>query len=201
MTLGWLLAAFLGLWGTNPLPQTEVAVAPLYCFLSDDTISVATVTEVGDLRITAKHALCPGMEVDFLGPEGSDLAIIASGPPPASCKDAEIGEPLTYAGFPGTRKDGSHYGYVARPPELDKGVSALPNVGFSACSNDGTYCEAFDGVTVGSSGWVRPGYSGGAVVSQEDGRLVGIISAVSNDGRATYFIPISQICTALEQIP
>lgn len=201
MTLGWLVAAFFSLWGTNPLPQTEVAVAPLYCFLSDNTATVATVTKVGDLEITAKHALCPSSRPYYKGPEGSDIAVLQAGPKPASCADAKPGEPVTYAGFPGTRKDGTLYGYVARAPEVDQGFAVLPSVGFSACSADGTYCETFSDTAVGSSAWVRPGYSGGPVISQVDGRLVGIISAVTDDGSATYFIPISQICKALEEIP
>lgn len=200
MTPGLLVAAFLGLLGTTPPPHSEVAVAPLYCLLDDGSVSAATITRVGDVQITAKHAICIGMEIDYFGPKGSDLVIIQSGSMPSSCSDAEPGEPVLYVGFPGTNRDGEPYDIQPRDPERDVGSVKKLDHPLIACAADLSYCVAVDGVTIGSSRRVRPGYSGGAVVSRVDGRLVGMIVAVASDGSVTYFTPISQICNALEEI-
>ncbi len=195
--IAYVLAA--SFFGPASLPNTDVRVAPYYCALPDGGLTIATVTIIDDLRITAKHALCSSERPDFVGPEGSDLAIIKSGPAPASCKDAAPGEPVVYAGYPGTTQDGKMYGYVARSPELDTGIALLSGVDVTSCGEPGQPCVAVRGLAVGVSTYIRPGYSGGPVLSAKDGRLVGIVSAVDDTGAATYFIPVSEICSALEE--
>lgn len=201
MTLLLALAAFVGLWGTSPAAKPEVAVAPLYCFLSDTTVMSATATRVGDLELTAKHALCPSSKPAYVGPDSSDLAILKAGSSPPSCKDAEPGEAVAYTGYPAQQTNGTPWGMAVRPAEADTGKAAVAGLSFEACTEDQKVCSKLSGMSLGVSTRVRPGYSGGAVTSLEDGRLVGIISAVSSDGQFTYFVPISEICQALEEIP
>lgn len=201
MTLLLALAAFVGLWGTSPAEKPEVAVAPLFCFLSETTVMSATVTRVGNLELTAKHALCPSSKPAYVGPNSSDLAILKPGPAPASCKDAKPGEAIAYTGYPATQTNGTPWGLSVRPAEKDRGQAAVSGLSFEACTEDQKVCSKLTGMSLGTSTQVRPGYSGGAVTSLEDGRLVGIVSAVSADGQFTYFVPISEICKALEEIP
>lgn len=157
---------------------------------------VATVTRVGSAYVTAKHfsdseaCRLGGLSVDLRDPV-DDLAVISPGDP-GICKDAEVGESVVYLGYPGTAKDGTALTIDAVGMETDVGLVTHKNLTGRA---GGT---TLPGIDVASSRWVRPGYSGGAVVSARDGRIVGIINAITGEG-ATLFTPITRVCRLIKE--
>lgn len=166
--------------------------------------SVGTLTVVGDAEITARHVavLCPALSVEYLPPASQDYAIVRAAPLP-SCRDAEVGERVIYQGFPATgpsvvlRKRGE-----PPPQETDKGVVKAVNVPVIAfgASVRGLEIQMVTGTTRATMTRVRPGYSGGAVMSAKDGRFVGIISSVNPSENLAYFTPVSTICSKIKEI-
>jgi hypothetical protein len=120
-----------------------------------------------------------------------DIVVVTPGDP-GICKDAELGESIVYLGYPGTAKNGDSLDMETIGMETDVGLVLHKNLEGSA---EGT---ALPGIDVASSRWVRPGYSGGAVVSARDGRIVGIINAVTGEGH-TLFTPISRVCRLITE--
>lgn len=157
---------------------------------------VATVTRVGSAYVTAKHfsdseaCLLGGLKVTLRDPV-DDLAVIAPGDP-GICKDAEVGESVIYLGYPGTTKNGDPLTIDTVGMETDVGLVTHKNL--TGRAGD----VPLPGIDVASSRWVRPGYSGGAVVSARDGRIVGIINAITGEGQ-TLFTPITRVCRLIKE--
>lgn len=162
--------------------------------------SQASATRVGEALVTAYH--WAGGEVCSKVIKGAshfpkhDISILQAGNP-GECRDAKPGEPLTYIGYPGTR-----YGVVLMDEDVvlegDTGVLYIPdtNTRMQGASGPPTMLQH---ISVGSSSRVRGGYSGGAVLSGIDGRVVGIINGVWV-GQATVFTPISTVCKLIKEV-
>ena len=161
-----------------------------------DATMVATVTRVGSAYVTAKHfsdsEACSlgGLAVALRDPV-DDLAVLQPGYP-GICKDAEVGESVIYLGYPGTAKNGDTLTIGTVRMETDVGLVTHKNL--TGRAGD----IALPGIDLGSSRWVRPGYSGGAVVSARDGRIVGIINAITGEGQ-TLFTPITRVCRLIKE--
>lgn len=184
-------------------PKLSAETIQLECAQSGSR-SFGTLTVVGETELTAKHVatLCPALQIDYISDLTSDYAIVRAAPLP-SCKDAEVGEEVIYEGYPGTTPGG--YGYLQGQPfpkESDAGTVkrvGIPILAFSS-SRTSFGWNTVDGITEATMTRVRPGYSGGAVMSAKDGRLVGIINAVNRRDNLAYFTPVSTICSKIEEI-
>lgn len=172
-----------------------VAVDKLDCAVGN-----GSQTYVGDVRLTAKHVS------DICGPTGYDfpdldLTIIdpGSGELP-SCRRPRDGELVEFYGFPGTKPNGDRIvNSKARPLEADDGSILDADISLSVFKGPNKWVTYRDGVT-SSSEKVRPGYSGGAVVSAETGEFLGIISAAMTDGSLAFFVSAEEICEALKEV-
>jgi hypothetical protein len=164
--------------------------------------SAATATKVGSAIVTAKHvvAACGGnLDYAWSSDDGDDIAIIQYGDP-GECIDAYPGEHLVFLGYPGT----DVYGLSIKEDEdlileSDVGITENSNISVSATSSTFPYVNYIKGLTVAQATRVRPGYSGGPVMSAEDGRIVGIANAADRDGSAMYFTPISTVCKMIRK--
>lgn len=160
---------------------------------------VATITKVGDAKITAAHVLegcLKAPEAVFF--EDLDLAIIN----PAkinSCRSALIGEPLTFHGYPGTMRDRKTLRNSVVLETQEGFVISLDSGTFLALNARGTL-DALSGHVRAATSTMRGGYSGGAVLSAVNGDFLGIISTSAAEGAQASFIPASTICEKMEQL-
>lgn len=184
-------------------PETPVTVSLLKC-TKFGMQSVGTLTTVGATQLTARHVadLCPDLVYDVSPKPLRDYTIVKTAPLP-SCKDARVGEEVFFMGFPGTDQQGRRYIDPSDVRlEIDSGtVRETDRIIFAINMDPGNFgFKQVDGVTEATMTRVRPGYSGGAVVSAEDGRLVGIINAIKHEESLVYFTPVSTICSKIEEI-
>lgn len=158
-----------------------------------------TVTRVGDAKITAAHVVkgcIPSVEA-IIFPE-IDLAILEAAPMDY-CRLADVGERVTFHGYPVTEQDGeelkdevvleSHHGRVKehRVPHM---LTVNPDGGLDLLVNH-TRVEA---------PFLRGGYSGGPTVNVETGEFLGIISTGAMWRDEGSFIPADIICEKMEEV-
>ncbi|MEP0316742.1 MAG: hypothetical protein ABJL57_11685 [Hyphomonas sp.] len=154
--------------------------------LNDTKISTASITSVGEALVTVAHwaelPACAGQQSYTASSREYDIAVLKAAEP-GECRNVEPGEGLVYEGFPG---DGG------QEAELEQDTGELVSTGFEFELEPGRLVKGLD---VGTSSTVRAGYSGGAVRSKADGRLVGII--VGQNGNYTAFTPIETVCAII----
>lgn len=176
--------------------EIDPGIASLGACVYGPAASIATATRIGDAVVTAKHWArannCLKAELPQVLSDPSDDITVLSVGEPGICKDAVDGESIVYLGYPGTSKAGLPLNLEELALETDVGLVKAKAVDATA---DG---EPLLDVDAGSSRWVRPGYSGGPVVSARDGRIVGIINAINGEGM-TFFTPISRVCRLIEE--
>lgn len=166
-------------------------------------LSVGSEVRLGDAVVSVTHVVV-GCNSDnyraIYQNENTDIAIVQLGDP-GECRNATIGEPVRYVGYPATYTDG---GWRVSPNgavdlEVDYGVVAEEDFSTYVLAPSGTRYIEMRGLTKASSTKVRGGYSGGAVLSEVDGRVVGLISASSSDRSTTLFAPIEDVCDIIRQ--
>jgi hypothetical protein len=202
-----LVALALVTFGCQARPaggiDTPVTVSLLSC-VKYGVHSVGTLTTVGVTQLTARHVAetCPGLMYDASPKPAQDYTIVKAAPLP-SCRDAQVGEAVLFTGYPGTDLQGNK---PADPRqvrvETDRGVVLETNRTIAAINldRDNFGFKQVEGTTKATMTRVRPGYSGGSVISAEDGRLVGIINAINHNKKLVYFTPVSTICSKIEEI-
>lgn len=158
-----------------------------------------TVSNVGNARVTAAHVvgLCDPNPWDRVSKE-LDLAVLTDGDP-GECRNAELGEPLIYAGYPGTSRSGFPFETIMDlRVEQDTGTLLIEAEDVPIIDVRSKSIVIMKGMSRGSSTKTRGGYSGGTVMSAVDGRTVGIIVASGGKGKATWFRPIETVCEYIE---
>lgn len=197
LTLAVALAiALTAACATAPGPKSPVEVSRLACETPSGA-SYGSSVQVGRVSLTALHVVsrCPSVvpEATF-----GDLAILSGGTL-SSCEDVKAGESVILRGFPASSPRGKFYRSPADiRPEFDTGSVVKTNVALLA-RDDAAGLVRIEGLTAATSSLVRKGYSGGAVVSAADGRLVGIINAKGSNDPIAYFTPVSAICRHLRK--
>lgn len=198
-----LLAAAM-LCGCASLPPPSAPlVSHLACTAGLSDV-FGTETRVGSLRLTALHVVeaCSGTGLEAAPGSYHDLALGGAPVPPEDCRDASVGERVTFSGYPATTRAGR--AYTAKSPpilERDAGVvtsAAIETAAFLSAHPEGTG-KTLKGLSSATMTRVRAGYSGGAVSSAEDGRLVGIINAADTNYGIVYFTPVSAICNSINE--
>lgn len=198
----WIV--FLFVWGWLCSPVTW-AQAPPYgktvVYLGEckgpEGGTLATITQIGSAQVTAHHwaggGACTPFTQSYVHFPEYDISVVQAGDP-GVCRDAELGEPLGYVGFPGTDLSGKPVTQSA--VEGDTGF-VLVKGGSITLGNRAGSPVVLQNVDFGFSTRVRPGYSGGVVVSLKDRRAVGIINGVG--ALTTVFTPISTVCKLIKE--
>lgn len=194
------IALFASCASVPPVPpksvEIDTSILQMGACEAGGFTTVATIAKIGDAYVTAKHfansseCRTAGLPVDLHDPI-DDISVIQAGDP-GLCRDAVVGESVVYLGYPGSLKDGTIPPLSGIVLEYDTGLVAEKDADIPM---PGTLLRKVD---IATSRWVRPGYSGGPVVSARDGRIVGIINGISQEGH-TYFTPISRVCRLIEE--
>lgn len=191
---------------SNPSAATSYAAARaassrVLCDSSSE-VTIGTATRVGDAVVTAKHVIeaCRGRLIPvYQSAAQTDFAILTLGQP-GVCRDAEPGEGVVFAGYPGTRRiGGERLDAANRRLETDTGVVDRKDVTVASLGGSPISLRRIVGLTASTSTAVRGGYSGGPVVSAVDGRVVGITNAAATDSTLAYFTPITLICDQIRK--
>jgi len=161
--------------------------------------SIGSLSSIGDARVTNAHVVagCAPNPWDRVS-KSKDLAVVTDGDP-GVCRNAELGEPLVYAGFPGTNTNGIPFrSYQDLKLEQDEGTLTVSSEDVPLINPRTLEVQLVKNLSRGSSTYTRGGYSGGSVISKRDGRTVGIIVASGYGGKVTWFQPIETVCEYIE---
>lgn len=185
-----------------PIPTMNVVVEDFTCEVGRKKLYMGSQVRIDGSILTAAHVVrnCEKLS-NAKYPVELDLTVfdvaILKNNGLTECRDAEPLEPIIFIGLPMYNDDGMLYS-ISKKKKMNfvsGTVKSFGNLFRMSKYEDPEQFFAYDMSFASSQKDLEPGYSGGAVISHVDGRLVGIISAKDQNG--SYFSPISQICSYL----
>jgi len=164
----------------------------LFTCEADGKYSVGSITNLGSAKVTAAHVLTacdnpPKAQVYA----SNDIAIITRGTV-NKCKNAAVGEPVLFVGHP-----------VSGPSPIRATVDAgvVTQIEKSVVSQQKNGAESsFEGMSIATAYSATEGFSGGAVLSAIDHRIVGVISSQAGGGAWVIYTPIESICLRIANL-